>query len=53
VRANGKKKAHKAVIRYLLPALGTVEAAKDVGAPDAKVLFGYEAAALGNGRLER
>ena len=53
VRANGKKKAHKAVIRYLLRALGTVEAEKKVGPPDAKVLFGYEAAALGNGRLER
>jgi len=53
VRANGKKKAHKAVIRHLLRTLGTADAEKNVKAPDAKVLFGYEAAALGNGRLER
>lgn len=53
VRANGKKKAHKAVIRHLLRALGTAEAEKDVGAPDAKVLFVYEEAAVRDGRLER
>lgn len=53
VRANGKKKAHKAVIRYLLRALGTADEEKGVEAPDAKVLFGYEAAALGDGRLEK
>jgi polyphosphate kinase 2 len=52
VRANGKKKAHKAVIQHLLRALGTKNAEKDVQAPDAKVLFGYEAAALRDGRLE-
>ena len=53
VRANGKKKAHKAVIRYLLRTLGTKGAEKDVEAPDAKVLFEYEPAACGDGRLER
>jgi polyphosphate kinase 2 len=53
VRANGKKKAHKAVIRHLLRTLGAKDAEKDVGAPDAKVLFGYEAAATEDGRLAR
>ena len=52
VRANGKKKAHKAMIRHLLRALGSAEVAKDVEAPDAKVLFGYEAAAIEDGRLK-
>jgi polyphosphate kinase 2 len=53
VRANGKKKAHKAVIRYLLRTLGAKDAEKDVETPDVKVLCAYEAAALGNGWLER
>lgn len=53
VRANGKKKAHKAVIRYLLRTLGTKDAEKDVEEPDAKVLFEYEAAASKDGRLQK
>lgn len=53
VRANGKKKAHKAVIQHLLRALGTKDAEKDVEAPDAKVLFGYKVAATEDDRLAR
>ncbi len=52
VRANGKKKAHKAIIRYLLRTLASEQIAKNVEAPDARVLFGYEAAATTDGRLE-
>ena len=51
VRANKKGKAHKAVIRHLLRTLGSDAVAKGVKAPDADVLFGYEAAAVENGRL--
>jgi polyphosphate kinase 2 len=53
VRANAKEKAHRAVIRYLLRTLGSPEVAKDVDAPDDKVLFGYAKAALEDGRLRR
>jgi polyphosphate kinase 2 (PPK2 family) len=53
VRANGKKKAHKAIIRHLLRTLGTSEAERGVEPPDAKVLFGYDAAAVEDGRLYR
>jgi len=51
VNANAKKKAHKAIIRHLLRTLGTPEAAKDIAAPNDKVLFAYEAGALRDGRL--
>jgi polyphosphate kinase 2 len=53
VRANGKKKAHRAIIRYLLRTLGTPEVSENIGAPVIKVLFGYEAAAAEDGRLFR
>ena len=53
VRANAKKKAHRAIIRYLLRTLGTPEVSENIGAPDIKVLFGYEAAAVEDGRLFR
>lgn len=53
VRANHKKKAHKAVIQHLLRVLAPDEVAAGVEAPDADVLFGYEKAALKDGRLER
>ena len=52
VRANGKKKAHKAVLRYVLRVLAPSEVAKTVPEPDAEVLFVYEKAALKEGRLE-
>jgi polyphosphate kinase len=50
VRANGKKKAHKAIIEHLLRVLGAPDAGK---APSSKILFGFEEAALSDGRLER
>lgn len=53
VRANHKKKAHKAVIRHVLRVLAPDEVAKTVEAPDADVLFPFEANALKDGRLER
>jgi len=51
VRANGKKKAHKAVIQYLLRTLGSEDVAKTVTAPDAQVLFGHGAQSDQNGHL--
>lgn len=53
VRSNGKKKAHKAVIQHLLRVLSAEDAAKEVKAPDKKVLFAYEKAAVKDGRLEQ
>ena len=53
VRANHKKKAHKAVLRHVLRVLAPEEVAKTVEAPDAEVLFVYEKAALKDGRLEK
>ena len=53
VRANHKKKAHKAVLRHVLRVLAPEEVAKTVEAPDAEVLFPFEAKALKDGRLER
>ncbi|WP_375396270.1 polyphosphate kinase 2 [uncultured Sphingomonas sp.] len=53
VRANHKKKAHKAVLRHVLRVLAPDEVATPVGAPDADVLFVYEKAALKDGRLEK
>jgi polyphosphate kinase 2 len=53
VRADHKKKAHKAVLRHVLRALAPDEVAKTVEAPDEKVLFPFEAKALKDGRLEK
>ncbi|MEO5494069.1 MAG: polyphosphate kinase 2 [Sphingomonas sp.] len=53
VRADHKKKAHKAVIQHVLRALAPDEVAKTVEAPDAEVLFPFEAKALKDGRLEK
>ncbi|MDB5677281.1 polyphosphate kinase 2 [Sphingomonas bacterium] len=53
VKADHKKKAHKAVLRYVLRALAPDEVAKTVPEPDAEVLFVYEKAALKDGRLEK
>ncbi len=52
VRANGKKKAHKAMIRHLLQVLGTADAEKNVETPDVKVLFEYSASSVAE-HLER
>ena len=53
VRADHKKKAHKAIIRHVLRALTPDEVAKTVEAPDEKVLFPFDAKALKDGRLEK
>jgi len=53
VRANGKKKAHKAVVRHLLRTLGSADVTKDVEAPDAKLLFAFDKSVATDGRLER
>lgn len=53
VRADHKKQAHRAVIQYVLRVLAPEKVAKSVPAPDARILFPYEAAALKDGRLER
>ena len=51
VRADKKKRAHKAVARHVLHALAPAKVAHDVPAPDADVLFAFEPAALSDGRL--
>jgi polyphosphate kinase 2 len=53
VRADHKKRAHINVMRHLLHALAAPRPAKRVEFPDPKVLFPFEAEALGDGRLER
>ena len=53
VRGDHKKRAHRAVIRYLLRTLAPTEVADDIEAPSAKVLFEFEPAALEDGRLAR
>jgi polyphosphate kinase 2 len=52
VRGDDKAKAHKAVIRFLLHTLAPKEA-EGVKAAKADVLFGFEEAALTDGRLAR
>lgn len=52
VRADHKKRAHKAVIRHVLRTLAAEEVAKTVPAPDDAVLFVFEKKALKDGRLE-
>ena len=51
VRADKKPRARVAVMRHLLRAVAPAEVAKDVEAPDPDVLFGFEAAAVTDGRL--
>lgn len=53
VRADHKKKGHKAVLRHVLRALAPDEVAATVPAPDRKVLFAFEPKALEDGRLEK
>ena len=50
VRADDKKRARRNVIRHLLRELAPAEEAK---APHADLLFGFEASAIGDGRLAR
>ena len=51
VRADHKKKAHRAVIRHLLHALAPGDIAGGVPAPKPAVLFAFEPATLTDGRL--
>ena len=53
VRADKKPRTRIAVIRHLLRAVAPAEIAKDVAAPDPKVLFAFEAAATTDGRLAK
>ena len=53
VRADHKKRAHRAVIRHLLHRLAPPGSIGDVAAPDPEVLFPFDADALTNGRLAR
>ncbi len=51
VRADHKKRARLNVMRHLLRLFGTAQIKAAVEAPDADVLFAFEAAALTDGRL--
>jgi polyphosphate kinase 2 len=53
VHTNKKKKARLAVIRHLLHTLAPAAINEAVAAPDPDVLFGFEAEAIEDGRLER
>lgn len=53
VRADHKKRAHINIMRHLLHALAAPKRAKRVEPPDPRILFPFEAEALGDGRLER
>jgi polyphosphate kinase 2 len=53
VRTDHKKKARLNTMRHLLKELAPKSIAKDVEAPDPKVVFEFETAALTDGRLER
>jgi polyphosphate kinase 2 len=53
VRADHKKPARLAIIRHLLSQVAPAEVARDVDPPDPEILFGFDVAALGDGRLAR
>jgi polyphosphate kinase 2 (PPK2 family) len=53
VRSDHKKRAHLAILSFLVRALATREIARDVPAPDPQVLFPFELAVLEAGRLAR
>lgn len=53
VRADHKKPARLAVMRHLLRTIAPHEIAGTVDAPDPAILFPFEAAAIGDGRLAR
>ena len=53
VRSDHKTPARLAVIRHLVHALAPGSIAKEVAAPDPKVLFPFELSALADGRLAR
>jgi len=53
VRSDHKKKAHLAILSWLVRTLAPSDVAHAVDAPDPDVLFPFELAALGDGRLSR
>ncbi len=53
VRADHKKPARLAIIRHLLHVLAPAEISANVDRPDPAVLFPFEQAALGDGRLSK
>lgn len=53
VRSDRKPAARVAVIRHMVHALAPKAIAKEVAAPDPKVLFRFDLSALTDGRLER
>jgi polyphosphate kinase len=53
VRANHKKAARLNVIRHLLHTLAPADLTAKIDAPDPKVLFPFEEAALSDGRLDK
>lgn len=53
VRGDDKKKARKAIIRHLLHRLSPAEIARDYEVPDPNLLFPFDPAATGDGRLAK
>ena len=53
VRADDKKQARIAAIAHLLRQVAPAKIAREVGAPDPKLLFAFETAALTDGRLAK
>ncbi|MBB5715281.1 polyphosphate kinase 2 [Sphingomonas aerophila] len=53
VRADHKKQARRAIIRHLLRQIGPDKVAQEVKKPDPDILFTFEPAAIGDGRLAR
>jgi polyphosphate kinase len=53
VRADRKKRAHRAVISHLLRTIAPEKVAREVERPDPDLLFPFEPAAIGDGRLAR
>ncbi len=53
VRADDKKDARIAIIRHILHAIAPADIADSVDAPDPKLLFPFEMAALEDGRLAK
>ncbi|MGK6317953.1 polyphosphate kinase 2 [Sphingomonas sp. DT-204] len=53
VLADDKKAARKAIIRHILRTAAPAKVAKKVAAPDPKLLFAFEPAAIEDGRLAR
>jgi polyphosphate kinase 2 len=53
VHTDKKKKARLAVISHLLHTLAPAKISQDVPAPDPRVLYTFDAEAIGDGRLEK